>query len=524
MGISTFWQGVLMAKCVLDPGYHAVVVAHDEASVDSIFKKTRTFENHLKGIWKLPLANKQAGKLTWEQNSSFWVASIKTDDALLKGASVSGIHFSEVANFADKGIDPNTPIASALQGMAKGPQSLVVYESTAKGRDPYFWAKCEEARDTHSSSEFALVFLPWYLESDYQMTWKEYRTRLLAVNRADPGESFVPHEDEINLRRRIAGLKPEPHEKWHVYRYDLTDEQLIWRRWCIRNRCEGKQSLFSRYYPSTYEEAFTSSETCMFSQDTIDWYSQRSRKAMSVGNIVDVAGGAAFESHPRGALRVWEHPLPGQTYTIGADIGGNRKSSDPCALYVIDDERLRVVAAAHGHFEFDQYANYLYRLGEYYNWAHVVCENNHNPAVASLLHREAYPNLYYYQDTGSIKFGGPNRPGFNTNRKTRPELINYIDKATRDKLLTCPDAMFSREMPFFVWHDKEERYRAAGSNHDDRILAMALALYPLRDQLVGAGPSVEAEPEQVSSTAWRKWMTLSKSEHVDGVEHRGVMF
>jgi len=524
MGISTFWQGFLMALCVLDPGYHAVVVAHDEASVDAIFKKTRTFEKHLPKLWKLDLVNKQSGKITWEHNSSFWVASIKTDDALLKGASISGVHFSEVANFADKGIDPSTPITSAMQGMAEGVEAVVVYESTAKGRDPCFWAKCEEAKDRHSASEYSLVFLPWYLETAYSMTWENYRARLLAVKRADPGETYTPTSDELNLRNRIQRLEVTDYSRWYVYPTTLTDEQLIWRRWCIKNRCENKQHLFSRYYPSTYEEAFASTVTCMFSQDTVNWFSHRSRKAMGLGNITESMGAVLFESNPRGYTRLWEHPVSGEAYTLGADIGGNRKGSDPCAAYVIRNSNLKVVAAFHGHMSFDHYANYLYRMGQYFNWAHVVVENNHNPAVASVLHRESYPDLYYYVNLGQLK-GSPNTPGFNTNRRTRPELINYIDKACRDKLLICPDAGFAREMPFFVWNDKEERYRAMGSNHDDRIMAMALAIYPLRDSLGGTVPNTE-EGGETDSSAWKVWkkMQLADRSAECEFEHRGVMF
>lgn len=506
MGSSTFWQVLFFTMCELKPGYRVATVAHDEEGATEIFGKSQTFKRELdKTPWGRPdLLQDQSGFMLWAHESSLSCGTIKTGDALGKGGTPSAIHFSESANFSDKGVNARRAVNSIVNARADNRWTIECHESTAKGKDPFYWPLCERARDPNSGSDYRLIFLPWFLEKGYSLTWEEYRRIMTMNGRRDPGKEFIPTTEELKLRRRLQDTVVQPHERHHRYQTYLTDEQLIWRRWAITNKCDGDEDEFKRYYPSFYEEAFTASSSSMFDDQTVDYYRSNSRAPVARGKVTETPGTnppATFERMGHGSVQVWEFPRPGEEYVIGADIGGEKADSDPSCAYVIKKHSLQVVAMIHGQFEWDHYADDLFNLGVFYNDALLVVENNHNPATAKRLHRRRYPNLYYYAP--DHKPGVGKDPGFNTNRKTRPEILKVLKRAARERFFDCPDRGLYIEMETFVWvpkastdnPDRDGEYRAVGTNHDDRIMALALALFQCPMPEEAALHFKEEEPE-----------------------------
>ena len=202
---------------------------------------------------------------------------------------------------------------------------------------------------------------------------------------------------------------------------------------------------------------------------------------------------------------MWEFPVPGESYYAGADVGGEQKGADSCAAYVIHGGTNKVVASLHGHMEYDVYAKTLCLLGQFYNWALLAVENNHQPAVAKDCFREEYPNLYHYLDEASIRRNMAPKPGFNTNRKTKPEIVAHLDNYTRNKRLICKDKKFAEEMENFVWVERDKTYKATGTRHDDRIMAMGIALYILPQS---RGKKSAAIQEEEMSWAYRRFLEV----------------
>ena len=501
MGVSTFWQAVMFALCVLQEGYHALTVAHTEQSGDEIFRKARTFEGNLKDPWRKNLVNRQGGRLAWEHESSTWVATIKAGEGLSHGPTLSGIHFSEVAYYADRGVNPVAPVTAALNALADDPYSIVVYESTARGQDSYYWEGCERAKNPAIETEDQLLFLPWFLDDTYAMSWKVYRGALLAKGKHDPGKIFVPTEQETALREKLAAVQVYKGEEHWRYQHYLSDDQLVYRRWLLANKCHGKQHILAREYPNDYNEAFTSTVSCMFDTTTVAYYRAQSKAPIDRGNVIETGHTVTWSSEQKkGLVTVWEAPVPGKDYIIGADPGGNRKNSNPSAAYVVRRDTSEIVASVWGRMSWDRFASTIINLGYYYNVAIAVVENNANPAIAGELHSEGYPGTYYYQDKSVINRGLPKRPGFNTNARTRAHLIALLDKATREHLIGIPDVDLVREMPHFVWVEKDKKYRATGRHTDDRLMALSFALYVL---LTGDN----GDPREVTEPAEESWAT-----------------
>ena len=42
-----------------------------------------------------------------------------------------------------------------------------------------------------------------------------------------------------------------------------------WRRWCIRNNCQGDEEIFKQEYPSNPQEAFLVSGSSVFNKEII---------------------------------------------------------------------------------------------------------------------------------------------------------------------------------------------------------------------------------------------------------------
>lgn len=512
-GSSTYWIGLNTALCELRAGHKVSTIAHDERAAGAVFGKLQTFLRQLdRTPWGKPdLVEEQRLKIVWESESSNQAGTIKTGDALGKGESINVIHYTESANFTDKGVNAHKATASIQQGVATDRWRMIIHESTANGKDGFFWPLAEDARDPNSGSTMQLLFIPWFLTPEYSMTWASYCRKIVESGGNHPGK-FELTTEEISLKRRLAEEVVTDQNRRYRYNYRLKNSQLVWRRWAVKNLCNGDPDEFKRYYPSFYEEAFTASASSMFSAQTIDWYRKQSGPPKARGRLVD----GEFYPDEEGAFKVWQWPRTDGTYVLSADVGGDKPGSDPSAGYVINKDTLEVCAQIHGHFEWDHFADHLIDLGEFFNFALLVVENNHNPATVKRLHRKGYRNLYYYFVAEKAEAKRGPTPGFNTNRGNRRGMLKRLARHCRDKHLVCPDAGLWREMESFVWvpksgsdnPDRDGDYRAVGGNHDDRIMALAIGLNqcPDHEDL----PEIQDEEVQDVGPAYRDYLKFER--------------
>lgn len=473
-GVSTFWQALGFALAVLHDrkgkAFRVVTIAHIEESADLIFAMSRRFERRLPREWSQPLYSKQRGLLEWRHGSRTWVLSAQLGDAAGKGPTIDMVHGSEVANWADRGANPADLWSSVSEAVPGGCDSIVVFESTAKGRDPFFHRKIVDSLE--GRGDFSVVFLPWFLTPEYSMTWADYcATRRLRG--WDLPSTFTPTVAEEELRERLAMTIVRPGEEWTRYRVSLTDEQLIWRRAKIES-LEGALERFQRYYPSTIEEAFSSTESTLFPPATLDRLYERVRQPRR-GDVRLGGEGVAFVESPHGSLSLWAEPVPGREYVIGADVAEGLAAGDFSVASVVDKDAREVAAAWHGKIDPDEFVHVLRLLGRYFNQALLAVENNHNPAVATTLRKSGYPNLYYYRDPDVLR-STASRAGWNTNKRSRLAMLTVLAALLRDDELAVWCRGFADEASAFV-RDGKGVYRAAPGKFDDRVMSLAIAAY-----------------------------------------------
>lgn len=488
MGISTWVEALCTAIAVLSAAagraFRAALVAHDDVSAATVFTITRTFVRHLPPAYDYSLLHRNSAEFTWEAGPSIKVYSIKTGDAIAKGNRLNFIHYTEAANYADKGLDAHAAYEAIQGSLAKDKEAIVIIESTSKGRDPFFHAMVDDC--VNGRNDFKLVFLPWFLDPGYRMDWQTYRSWVMAnPANPDPGSGFCYTEQETAMQARLRFPVP-PGQETYRYQRELDPEQWIWRRAVIRNDFGGREENFARYYPLTYEEAFSATETGAFSPDDVAHYAHHASNPDQRGNLY-LRGHAepnrcevVWEPSPTGLVKVWDPPSQdAEDYLVAADVGGGR-GQDFCAAYVFRCSDLTMVAAIHAQLEWEIYAEALYALARHYNNAVLAIENNAHPSVAQWCHKNNYPRLYYYYEEDRLRPGQPNLPGFNMNKKTRVGVIDAITQAVRSRLLRIPDPGFANEMASFVWNEAMQRYEAAWGKHDDRIVAAGIACYLIR--------------------------------------------
>lgn len=499
VGVSTFIQALLFVLCLvherLGKPYRCATVAHIEDSAKSIFNMTRLFERKLPKKWRLPVDSNQQGRIEWAGGSRNQVVSAKLGDAALKGVTLNAFHGSEVANWADLGQDPNHLWASAMGALADDRDAVVVLESTAKGRDPFFHGMIEKA--LRGNSRYPVLFLPWFLDARYAMQWSSY-----VAERSLWGlpESFEPTLEEIALREFLSQRLVRPGEEWHVYRVDLTDEQLVWRRAKIEEL--GSEENFKRYFPSTVEECFAATEYAFVSPRVLDRMRAQWREPTARGDVHEP--GCQWKPSSVGYVHRWHAPERGRTYVIGADVSEGLAAGDFQSAYVLDQATLEVVAAIHTKADPDDYSAILARVGRYYNNALIAVENNFSPSVVLGLRKSGYPNVYWHKDPDQLR-GRPAKPGFNTNKRTRKVILDTLAAVLRNDQLKFNCDRFRGECGTFVWSERHDTFRAARGSHDDCVMAMAIAVY-VAGRRPTDGPSSEAPAVAVDPgfEAWQR--------------------
>jgi hypothetical protein len=149
---------------------------------------------------------------------------------------------------------------------------------------------------------------------------------------------------------------------------------------------------------------------------------------------------------------------------------------DYSCAQVIDVKGGVVVAEWWGKGDPDLFGSHvLDQLGRYYNTALLGVENNnHGLTTVTALQRVKYPNLFRARGRLNVrKVQKTDVYGFNTNRSTKPLMIDELGSAIRDGDLILSSEATISEMRTYV---RDGDGKTHGSPHDDRTMALAIAV------------------------------------------------
>lgn len=362
--------------------------------------------------------------------------------------------------------DAESVMTGLMQCVPPDPDTMVLVPSTANGMGGPFYELWKAASDPAQDNGWFASFVAWWEHPKYALPVQGDRRRF---------EDSLTRE-ELDLRGR----------------YNLTAEQLTWRRWCITTNCEGSVERFHQEYPGCPEEAFLVSgrpRFCLVSlgrmpiiRDPISG----SLEQVTVGTRTQIQFVAREDG--RGELRVWKRPVAGHRYVIGADCAEGidaageaigRSDTDYSVAEVADADTGETVAVLRARLEPSIFGGYLADLGRWFNWAYLVPEAN-GPGIAVIeeLLRQQYPLYLLYarkRTPDDTRGASLQEIGWKTTQVTKPQLVSALDRAIREQSIIIRDAVTLAECRSFVI-DSRGRTQAQEGCHDDCVIALALAV------------------------------------------------
>lgn len=206
----------------------------------------------------------------------------------------------------------------------------------------------------------------------------------------------------------------------------------------------------------------------------------------------------AVESYV-GFTRIFHGPIEGRQYVLGADVAEGVSGGDYSCGQVLDYETMEQVAVWHGRLAPDLFARELYILGAFYNWSYLACEfNGCGQVTLNKLHKDfLYPNLYYRQNLSNLDEPiSVNRPGFITSSRTKPIILNHLQQLIRDEEIHLHDKATIKELLSYAYDSTKAGHRAYGApdgEHDDRVMALAVACEAHRQYVPPSKPDPDVE-------------------------------
>ena len=268
--------------------------------------------------------------------------------------------------------------------------------------------------------------------------------------------------------------------------YNLTNEQITWRRWCIANNCGGDIEQFKQEYPINPHEAFMLSGTTVFDTEAILKQLENKKKPLKQGFFVyDYDGikvsNIKWQNDRTGAIKIYEVPdSPIITkYCIGGDTSG--EGSDYFTAYVLNAKTGKLVASLRQQYDSDMYAKQIYCLGTYYKDALVAIESNFDSYPIMELQRLGYKNQYVREHLDTYTNKPTKSFGFKTTSITRPTIISRLIEIVREHIELIDDEEVLKELLTIIKNEKG-RIEAPQGGHDDCMMGLAIA-YQAREQV-----------------------------------------
>ena len=464
LGFSTLTEGLIFHACATRKNVNALIVAHREDATANLFRMSKLFYDELPAPVKPMLRASNAQELVFENPSKLRSerearpglrSRIRCATAGGRGIGRSDtlqcVHLSEYAFWPDGADGKASTLAGILQAVPSLPGTMVVIESTANGFEDF-----KERWDAAVAGEndFEPVFFAWFENPDYSMP-------------VVPGTEWTPEERDLKAA------------------YQLTDEQLQWRRWCIANNCGGSLDMFRQEYPASPGEAFLHSGTGVFDNEQIVLRLERLTSPAGRGEFTD---GEWTESET-GAITLYELPEEGVPYVLGGDTAG--EGSDYFTAIVIDNVSGRIAAKLRQKYSEPEYVRQIYALGRFYNDALVAIETNFSTYPVMKLQEMEYPNQYSREREDTYTRQMRKSYGFRTDRQSRPRAIANLVEVFSSHPEWFTDRELLEEMLTFCYNE-DHRPEALAGKHDDLVMGAAIT-YAVRHQ---QRMTVLTEPEK----------------------------
>ena len=369
------------------------------------------------------------------------------------------------------------PALGYLQSLYDGDSiSLVVADSTPNGPAGWFY------RTWVQDNEWAKIFAAWFEFDD----------------------SVVPFKSKAELKDFKDNMSDD--EKSEMDRFDVTWENMNWRRRVLQDKCNGDVSKFRQEYPSDPEECFLMSSRPRFHIEVLKEMAEAAEKQHFTPGTLSLQENktVSFHRDKNGGWKVYDEPEHDSKYIIGVDtctgedqqMQGLAADPDYHSVQVWkapyedwhgDWHVARMVAVHHSRVDIGILAEEIQAAAAWYGGAFVVPEvNNSGLAIVKYL-LEAGVHVYQRRKVNNSTGMVEKFFGWQTDKITRKTLIDHMAAELMDRNFDIPDPDVLHEMKVFVISDKGKPQAAPG-HHDDHVLAAALCLYNMESATTFRSP------------------------------------
>ena len=227
-GFTTLITALQLAFCITRKNFSGFTIADDAEKTMAIFNdKARAVFDRLDPILKPSQKFNSKRELFFDKLNSSWRVSVASED-VARSMTLNFVHLSEAAFYR---CDLSKIQAGLGEALVEG--AFVIYETTANGFNQF--------RELWQSETCHNLFFPWWLTSEYRSREWEY------LETEDPW-----------LKERKALLAS----------LGCDREQICW--YCKKYAGYLDKSLICQEYPSTPEEAFVVSGSCIFNKGAVN--------------------------------------------------------------------------------------------------------------------------------------------------------------------------------------------------------------------------------------------------------------
>ena len=451
MGFSTLTESILFKETATKFNINTGIVAHKEEATTNLFNMSKRIYDNLPEGMKPTKKASNAKELIFDNDKGTGLKSkIKCmtagADGVGRSDTFNNLHISELAFWGNKAKETMLGLMQAVPNL---PNTMVIIESTANGYE-YFKEIWDNA--VAGKNDFVPLFVGWHELEEYKM----------------PYTGFELTKEEEQLKET----------------YNLSLEQITWRRWCIANNCGGDVEQFKQEYPMNPHEAFIVSGTTVFDKEKIVLRLEQLSRPIKTGYFLyDYDGmkitNIRWVNDPNGYIKLYEKPAFTK-YCIGGDTAGD--GSDYFTGHVIDAKTGKQVAVLKHEFDADLYTKQMYCLGKYYKDALIGIEANFDSFPIRELTRLGYQNQYVREKLDEYTGKTERKFGFRTTSITRPTIISNLKEIVREHIELINDKDTLEELLTIIKNERG-RIEAPDGGHDDQMMGLAIA-YEIRTQVV----------------------------------------
>ena len=437
-----------------DHGYRVTIVGHDAKAARTLYGIICLYQE--RDINASPVIHQTKLEMSVESGGSCWVVTAKRKD-IERSVTNQCVIATEYASWEGDAIGLMNALAETVSPF---PNTFFFIESTAKGIQNDFYTKCVEAE--RGKDEFGNPS-PWHFTFTGWQDVEEYS---------------MPFRDEAERARFLVEMEHENNAEEKALYYDegFRLEQLNWRRHKITSMTgpdwATKLANFHQEFPSTWREAFLTTGQTVFTQGTINKWSQISKDTPTIfegginymvpipfecstehGRLEEIIK-EGFSRVIGGSLRIWRWPEPFMDYCFGVDVSEGLQDSqykvDDSAITIIEQETGYQCGAWRGKLPPEYFCDLVAQLARFYAEAYVCVERNmHGRSVIVGMIRAGYPENRMYRREGGSNEAHPTEVdslGFQTGPLTKPMLMNLGREIVSYNRATILDAVTLGEM------------------------------------------------------------------------------